>query len=97
MYGTTIRIYNTNQSYRVEEEENFFNRNTTNNDMQETRYVKIEETPKPKEAPKTNAKPTANAGVVEVVSRKEFPIASVVFTGIITMLLLLVTTGVISW
>ena len=39
MYGTTIRNYNTNQSYRVEEEENFFNRNTTDNDMQETKWI----------------------------------------------------------
>lgn len=95
MYGTTIRNYNTTQGVRVEaEEENFFNRNNTT-DMQETRYVKIEETPVKVHTDTT--KPARENKATDTVSRKEFPIASVILTIIITMLLLLVTTGVISW
>ena len=95
MYGTTIRNYNTTQGVRVEaEEENFFNRNNIA-DMQETRYVKIEETPV--KVHTDTAKPAKENKATDTVSRKEFPIASVILTIIITMLLLLVTTGVISW
>ena len=57
-----------------------------------TRYMKINER---RVEPKTET--TSSYEIVkEDFSRKEFPIASVIFTAIATMVLLLLTTGVIG-
>lgn len=97
MYGTTIRNYNENKSSK--KENGFFSnrkakKEKTKNEFQNTRYVKIENSKKKetKNLEKTASQDRINEGV----SRKEFPIASVLFTVIITMMLLLMGTGIIG-
>ncbi len=95
MYGTTIRNYNNYSKSSREDMKNktFFGKNKSTRkakkeESQRTRYMRIEE----------NSVRDAESSreTTERVSRKEFPIASVILTVVATMILLLIGTGVIG-
>lgn len=96
MYGTTIRNYNNfNRSTREDiNTRSFFGKSKKNKKVKKeetkrTRYMKIDENvSRESETTKTN--------IVERISRKEFPIASVILTVVATMIILLIGTGVIG-
>ena len=99
MYGTTIRNYNSSKFSKLEERKNrnFMgksknNRKNKKEDFQRTRYMKIEEN---EASVKENEKKRVHQST-EKVSRREFPIASVIFTVVATMVLLLIGTGVMG-
>lgn len=95
MYGTTIRNYNNFSKTTRDDMKNkaFFGKNkktrkAKKEEFPNTRYIKIEGNSLKKESTKE-----INS---EMVSRKEFPIASVILTVVATMILLLIGTGVIG-
>jgi hypothetical protein len=96
MYGTTIRNYNNFSKTTRDDMKNkaFFGKNkktrkAKKEEFQRTRYMKIEE--------KTTQKEEAVKSISnETVSKREFPIASVVLTVVATMIILLIGTGVIG-
>lgn len=97
MYGTTMKNYSSSKSHK-EEKSDFYqgkSSNTSksrNNNAQKTRYMKINErTAEPRYETTSSCEVTK-----ENFSRKEFPIASIIFTAIATMVLLLLTTGVLG-
>ena len=97
MYGTTMKNYNASKAFK-KEKTTLFNaksikeKKTRKEEAPKTRYMKINE----KKADIIEQSKTASFETVkEGFSRKEFPIASIIFTAIATMLLLLFTTGVI--
>ena len=94
MYGTTMKNYNSSKSYKEDKiglnsKKSF---KSQKNDTPKTRYMKINEKRiEPKE------ETTSSYSIIRNnFSRKEFPIASVIFTAIATMVLLLLTTGVLG-
>ncbi len=98
MYGTTMKNYNANKAYKNKKANNVIlkNKNTNKNKKEElnaTRYMRINENKKKNlDLEATNTVPT----VKNEFSRQEFPIASVVFTAIATMLALLIGTGILG-
>jgi hypothetical protein len=97
MYGTTIRNYNNyTRTTRTDDiNKSFFAKNkktrkAKKEDFHKTRYMRIEENNEVKE---TNSDTFVNE---TKVSRKEFPIASVILTVVATMIFMLIGTGVIG-
>lgn len=95
MYGTTIRNYNNFSKTSRDDMKNkaFFGKNkktrkAKKEEFQRTRYMRIEDNLEREE--------TTKEVTSEVVSRREFPIASVILTVVATMILLLIGTGVIG-
>ncbi|MBQ4510750.1 MAG: hypothetical protein II984_08505 [Clostridia bacterium] len=92
MYGTTMKSYNSSKYHKndtVETKAKKKNRDKAPT----TRYMKINE----RKYDKNNYETTSSCEAVkEGFSKKEFPIASVIFTAIATMIVLLLTTGVIG-
>lgn len=98
MYGTTIRNYNSSKSTRAEDKRNksFMGKNKANrrskkDEFQRTRYMKIEDQAVRKENDNTRTFTS-----LDKISRREFPIASVILTVVATMILLLIGTGVMG-
>lgn len=97
MYGTTMKNYNSSKSYKEEKTSVYQKKNSkvsksSRENAPKTRYMKINER---KVEPKVET--TSSFDIVrDDFSRKEFPIASVIFTAIATMVLLLLTTGVLG-
>ena len=96
MYGTTMKKYSSSKSYQKDRTSPYQNKSTRvvrtcSESAPKTRYMKIN---------KTKMEQPKEAAPVEIVkggfSRKEFPIASVIFTAIATMVVLLLTTGVLG-
>ncbi len=94
MYGTTMKSYNSSKHNRVDAQENNKSRKQKNKDnTPTTRYMKINE----RRYDRNNYETTSSHEVVkESFSKKEFPIASVIFTAIATMIALLLTTGILG-
>ena len=94
MYGTTMKSYNSSKHNRVDAQENNKSRKQKNKDnTPTTRYMKINE----RKYDRNNYETTSSCEVVkESFSKKEFPIASVIFTAIATMIALLLTTGILG-
>ena len=97
MYGTTMKNYNSSKSYKEEKTSVYQKKNAKmskalRENTPKTRYMKINER---RIEPKAETTSSFNV-VKEDFSRKEFPIASVIFTAIATMILLLLTTGVLG-
>jgi hypothetical protein len=94
MYGTTMKSYNSSKYNRVDAQENNKSRKQKNKDnTPTTRYMKINE----RKYDRNNYETTSSCEVVkESFSKKEFPIASVIFTAIATMIALLLTTGILG-
>ena len=94
MYGTTMKSYNSSKHNRVEAQENNKSRKQKNKDnTPTTRYMKINE----RKYNRNNYETTSSCEIVkEGFSKKEFPIASVIFTAIATMIALLLTTGILG-
>ncbi len=97
MYGTTMKNYNSSKSYKEEKTSVYQKKNAKRSKSQKentpkTRYMKINE-----RRVEPRAETTSSYDIVkDEFSRKEFPIASVIFTAIATMVLLLLTTGVLG-
>ena len=95
MYGTTMKNYGASKAYRSKKETKDIFRNkkvSKKSDAQNTRYMKINESKK-----NVVVQPTMSENSLRnEFSKKEFPIASVIFTAIITMLALLLGTGIIG-
>lgn len=90
MYGTTMKSYNSSKSHKNVDQEV----NNKSKDTPKTRYMKINE----RRYDRNNTyETTATCEIPENgFSRKEFPIASVIFTAIATMIVLLLTTGILG-
>ena len=100
MYGTTIKSYNVNKGSKAKDG-GFFSRNknvrkTLREETQRTRYLKINNKDYDAYSDTTSTVTCSASSTEETVSRKEFPIASVVLTVIVTMVSLLIGTGVIG-
>lgn len=96
MYGTTMKNYSSSKSYKKERTSPYQSKSkrvvrTCKEDMPKTRYMKIGSR---KNEPINET--TSMEAIKEGFSRNEFPIASVIFTAIATMVLLLLTTGVLG-
>lgn len=97
MYGTTMKNYNSSKSYKEEKTGVYQKKNakmskSLRENTPKTRYMKINER---RVEPKMETTSSFDT-IKETFSRKEFPIASVIFTAIATMVLLLLTTGVLG-
>lgn len=97
MYGTTMKNYSSSKSHKEEYlsiyQKN--NRKTSKSNKKEspkTRYMKIDE----RKAELIEETSTTLSAIKNSFSRKEFPIASVIFTAIATMVILLLTTGALG-
>ena len=101
MYGTTIKSYNTSKGSKSREG-GFFSKNKNvrkkllREDSLKTRYLKIDERNYDVDSQTSITDTYSEKSAEQTVSRKEFPIASVVLTVIITMISLLIGTGVIG-
>jgi hypothetical protein len=101
MYGTTIKSYNTSKGSKPRDG-GFFSRNknvrkkSSREDGLKTRYLKINEREYDSYSETSSTATYSTKSAEQTVSRKEFPIASVVLTVIITMISLLIGTGVIG-
>ena len=94
MYGTTMKNYNSSKLYREDNMSQKIKKapKTRKEETPRTRYMKINE-----RRVETKHESSVNNDIVrESFSKKEFPIASVIFTAIATMVLLLLTTGVLG-
>ena len=92
MYGTTMKSYNINKSSKVKGEalpKKIVTRTSKEKKVRDTRYLKIE----------NNAMPKFEATVETAIaqdnsfSKKEFPIPSVIITILLTMVMLVVVSG----
>ena len=97
MYGTTMKNYNSSKLYKEDNSSIYEKKNakiskSSRDNSPKTRYVKIN---KGRVEPKSEVVSSFDV-VKEEFSKKEFPIASVIFTAIATMVLLLLTTGVLG-
>lgn len=96
MYGTTMKNYKSLKHHKNDDNAQIENKKNKNKKeyAPKTRYMKINE----RKYEKNNSETTsANVRVVEErFSKKEFPITSVIFTAIATMIVLLLTTGLIG-
>ena len=94
MYGTTMKNYNSSKSYREDNTSLKIKKapKARKEETPRTRYMKINER---RIEPKHESS-VKNEVIKESFSKKEFPIASVIFTAIATMVLLLLTTGVLG-
>lgn len=95
MYGTTMKSYNSSKYHRndMQETANKKSKKQNRENAPITRYMKINE----RKYDKNNYETTSSSDVVkESFSKKEFPIASVIFTAIATMIALLLTTGILG-
>jgi len=97
MYGTTMKNYNSSKSYKEDKTSVYQKKNakmskSLRENTPKTRYMKINERRADPKMETTSSFDT----IKETFSRKEFPIASVIFTAIATMVILLLTTGVLG-
>ncbi len=96
MYGTTMKSYNSSKYHRADTmgTNNLkAKKHKIKDKAPTTRYMKINE----RKYEKNSYETTSSCEVVkESFSKKEFPIASVIFTAIATMIVLLLTTGVLG-
>ena len=91
MYGTTMKSYNSSKNHKnFEQEVNEKQLNKKKENSHKTRYMKINE----RKYEEKNYESSECVKVEEGFSRKEFPIAPVVFTAIVTMITLLLTSGI---
>lgn len=100
MYGTTMKNYNVNKaSITKDERKEAFsqreaavkNKKSKKTEEKDTRYVKI------KSSSKTDNVEIVDEHVEESgFSRKDFPIPSVIITVLMTMMLLVVTVGLLG-
>ena len=95
MYGTTMKNYKSSKHHKNDDNIQIENKKKNKKEYApKTRYMKINER---KYEKNNNETTSANVRVVEErFSKKEFPIASVIFTAIATMIVLLLTTGLIG-
>ncbi len=94
MYGTTMKNYSSSKSVK-EEKKSLYTKKASKVRREEapkTRYMKITER---RIEPKKEQTASYDS-IKDSFSKKEFPIASVIFTAIATMVLLLLTTGVLG-
>ena len=96
MYGTTMKKYSSSKACKNDRTGPYQNKSkrvvrTCSENAPKTRYMKINNT-KVEQPKETAPVETVKGGF----SRKEFPIASVIFTAIATMVVLLLTTGVLG-
>ena len=97
MYGTTMKNYNSSKSYKEEKTSVYQKKNakiskSSRENTPKTRYMKINE----RRVEHKQETPSSFDTVKETFSKKEFPIAPVIFTAIATMILLFLTTGVLG-
>lgn len=91
MYGTTIKSYENKgfKNKKEKKEKGFFSANkkekSVSNKEQDTKYMKINAS--------TEKNEVVEESVSEGFSLKELPIASVVITVILTMMMLVMTSG----
>lgn len=98
MYGTTMKSFNTKGSRKKDKEKkpNFFSRGRrkdpkmSETEIKDTTYMKID--PMEDTVAETVVS-VKKEGFKESFSIKDFPIASVVITAILTMLMIVLTTG----
>lgn len=97
MYGTTMKSFNEKGSRKKDKEKkpSFFARGRKNPkvqdiDIKDTTYMKIDMM---EETTVEAVVPTKKESIKDVFSFKDFPIASVVITAIITMLMIVLSTG----
>lgn len=96
MYGTTMKNYNSSKYHKTEDMNQSQDKKKKNKkeSMPKTRYMKINERRYEKNSYETTS--SCVKVVEEGFSKKEFPIASVIFTAIATMIVLLLTTGLLG-
>lgn len=92
MYGTTMKNYNSSKNHKNLDKDNNEKQYKGKESAPKTRYMKINE----RKYEDNEYETTSDVKVVESFSRKEFPIASVIFTAIATMITLLLTTGILG-
>ena len=96
MYGTTMKNYNSSKHHKTDDVNQLQDKKKKNKkeSTPKTRYMKINE----RRYEKNNYETTSTCIKVaeEGFSKKEFPIASVIFTAIATMIVLLLTTGLLG-
>ena len=98
MYGTTMRNYNVNKASKSKDERRIFSsrsgskKQVKEKKTRETRYLRLEKNEMPRiETEKTEAKERQG-----FFSKKDFPIASVIITVLLTMMFLVVVSGIAS-
>ena len=97
MYGTTMRNYNVNKASKSRDERGIFSRfgfkkAKKEKKSRETRYLRIEKN----EMPNVETENVNNRENEGFFSKKEFPIPSVIITVLLTMMFLVVVSGIAS-
>lgn len=92
MYGTTMKNYSSNKALRLQKE-NKIKKSPRKEEQYTTRYMKIKNDKRNAMETEEKATPVSQGNEF---SRKEFPVVSVIFTAIATMLILLIGTGIIG-
>ncbi|MBQ7352878.1 MAG: hypothetical protein IJW54_02620 [Clostridia bacterium] len=96
MYGTTMRNYNVNKASKSKDERGFFSskfsfkKQAKEKKARETRYLRIEKNEMPK------IEKEKNTTSESFFSKKDFPIPSVIITVLLTMMFLVVVSGIAS-
>ena len=101
MYGTTMKNYNVNRASSTKaerkgifskKEETVKNNKSKKAEEKDTRYVKIKSSSKADKVEMVDEQVEQDTGF----SRKDFPIPSVIITVLMTMMLLVVTVGLLG-